>query len=159
MGQKWKILKFAPERSSSQLLVWQISRAPSLYSETELASTRRPFSIGMNIWFLRRYASSVVSAAVHSWPQAMNWPLYKISWSNWLYITMTSQWARWRLKSPASRLFIQPFIQRKHEKLRATGLCAGNSPETGEIPAQVASNPFDDVIMNWFTRSFDFTQF
>ena len=26
-------------------------------------------------------------------------------------ITMTSQWARWRLKSPASRLFIQPFIQ------------------------------------------------
>ena len=27
------------------------------------------------------------------------------------YITMTSQWARWRLKSPASRLFTQPFIQ------------------------------------------------
>ena len=26
-------------------------------------------------------------------------------------IKMTSQWARWRLKSPASRLFTQPFIQ------------------------------------------------
>ena len=26
-------------------------------------------------------------------------------------ITMTSWWARWRLKSPASRLFTQPFIQ------------------------------------------------
>ena len=26
-------------------------------------------------------------------------------------ITVTSQWVRWRLKSPASRLFIQPFIQ------------------------------------------------
>ena len=26
-------------------------------------------------------------------------------------ITMTPQWARWRLKSPASWLFIQPFIQ------------------------------------------------
>ena len=26
-------------------------------------------------------------------------------------ITMTSQWARWRLKSPASRLFTQLFIQ------------------------------------------------
>ena len=37
-------------------------------------------------------------------------------------------------------------------KLRITGLCAGNSPETGEFPAQVASNaemfPFDDVIMS-----------
>ena len=28
-----------------------------------------------------------------------------------LPITMTSQWARWRLKSPASPLFTQPFIQ------------------------------------------------
>ena len=40
-------------------------------------------------------------------------------------------------------------------KLRVTGLCAGNSPVTGEFPAQRASNaktfPFDDVIM---TRSF-----
>ena len=28
-----------------------------------------------------------------------------------LFITMTSQWPRWRLKSPASQLFTQPFIQ------------------------------------------------
>ena len=27
------------------------------------------------------------------------------------HITVTPQWARWRLKSPASRLFNQPFIQ------------------------------------------------
>ena len=26
-------------------------------------------------------------------------------------ITVTSQWTRWRIKSPASRLFTQPFIQ------------------------------------------------
>ena len=36
-------------------------------------------------------------------------------------------------------------------KLRVTGLCEGNSPVTGEFPAQRASNaemfPFDDVIM------------
>ena len=30
--------------------------------------------------------------------------------------------------------------QRKHSKLCATGLCAGNSPVTGEFPAQRASN-------------------
>ena len=28
-------------------------------------------------------------------------------------IAVTSKWARWRLKSPASRLFTQPFIQTK----------------------------------------------
>ena len=40
---------------------------------------------------------------------------------------------------------------KKTSKLRVTGLCAGNSPGTGEFPAQRASNaerfPFDDVIM------------
>ena len=63
---------------------------------------------------------------------------------------------RWRLKSPALRLFIQSFMQaqikKKPSKFRVTGLCAGTSPLTGEFPAQRASNainmfPFDDVII------------
>ena len=29
----------------------------------------------------------------------------------YMYITVTSWWARWRLKSPASQLFTQPFIR------------------------------------------------
>ena len=41
--------------------------------------------------------------------------------------------------------------KKKTAKLRFTGLCAGNWPETGEFPAQMASYaenvPFDDVIM------------
>ena len=40
---------------------------------------------------------------------------------------------------------------KKTSKFRVTGLCAGNSPGTGEFPAQMASYaetfPFDDVIM------------
>ena len=41
----------------------------------------------------------------------------------------------------ASRLFTQPFIQAQETpKLRVTGLCVGNSPVTGEFPAQKASN-------------------
>ena len=42
---------------------------------------------------------------------------------------------------------------KKTSKLRVTGLCVGNSPVTGEFPAQMASNavfPFDDVIMILF---------
>ena len=49
------------------------------------------------------------------------------------FITMTSQWARWRLKSPASPLFTQAFIRAiimKTSMLRVTGLCEGNSPGT-----------------------------
>ena len=50
---------------------------------------------------------------------------------------------RWRLKSPSSRVFTQPFIQapiKETSKLRVTGFCAGNSPLTGEFPAQRANN-------------------
>ena len=38
--------------------------------------------------------------------------------------------------------------QRKHQKLRVTGLCEGNSPMTGEFPAQRASNA-DNVSIWW----------
>ena len=70
---------------------------------------------------------------------------------------------------PHECLLNRPSMRRskKTSKLRVTGLCAGNSPETGEFPAQMASNaenvsiwwrhhegpvtrkmfPFDDVIM------------
>ena len=66
---------------------------------------------------------------------------------------MTSCWARWRLKSPASRLFVNHLFRRrskKTSKLHVTGLCAGNLPVTGEFSAQMVSNAenaFDDVIM------------
>ena len=37
---------------------------------------------------------------------------------------------------------------KKASKLRVTGLCAGNSPETGEFPAQMASNA-ENVSIWW----------
>ena len=66
-------------------------------------------------------------------------------------ITITSWWARWRLKSPASPLFTQPFVQ-PHIKQnikapRHWPLC-GNSPVTGEFPAQMASNA-ENVSIWW----------
>ena len=58
----------------------------------------------------------------------------------------------WRLKSPASLLFTQPFIQarrsKKTSKLRATGLSVGNSPVTGELPAQRTST-LENVSIWW----------
>ena len=55
--------------------------------------------------------------------------------------------------------------KKKTSKLRVTGLCAGNSPATGEFPAQKASNTenvsiwwrhhdyianFENVFLAWF---------
>ena len=63
-----------------------------------------------------------------------------VSWHH-LIITVTSQWARWLFKSPASRLFTQVYSgadQRKFEAPRHWP--EENSPMTGEFPAQRASN-------------------
>ena len=49
---------------------------------------------------------------------------------------------------------------KKNIKLRVTGLCEGNSPVTGDFPAQKASNAenvsFDDVIMWWMKRDLNY---
>ena len=70
-------------------------------------------------------------------------------------ITMTSKWARWRLKSPAScephDCLLNVYSRcrsKKTSKLRVTGLCAGNSPVTGEFPAQMVSNA-ENVYIWW----------
>ena len=46
-------------------------------------------------------------------------------------------------QSLAAPLFLRRLFRRKSEKtsnLRVTGLCAGNSLVTGELPAKMASN-------------------
>ena len=70
--------------------------------------------------------------------------MFKDSYQNGLQITPTSSWASWRLDWPASRLFtqlcIQSQIKKNTSKLRVTGRCEGNSPMTGEFPAQMSIN-------------------
>ena len=66
-------------------------------------------------------------------------------------ITLTSQWPRWCLKSPASRLFTQSFIRAQiKENIKAPHhwpLC-GEFTRTGEFPAQRASNA-ENVSIWW----------
>ena len=52
----------------------------------------------------------------------------------------------WRLDCLFNRLF-RP-RSKKTSKLRVTGLCEGNSPVTGEFPAQMASNA--EIIPIWW---------
>ena len=68
-------------------------------------------------------------------------------------ITVTMGAMASQITSLTIRLLSRLFRRRskKTSKLCVTGLCAGNSPVTGEFPAQRASNaemfPFDDVNM------------
>ena len=70
------------------------------------------------------------------------------------HISVTSWGVRWRLKSPASRFFVQPFMQTQiKENIKATrhlplyGEFAGH-PVTGEFPTQRASNS-ENVSIWW----------
>ena len=67
------------------------------------------------------------------------------------HITVTSKWARWRLKSPASPWFTQPFIRVQiKENIKAPRhwpLC-GEFTVTGEFPTQRASNA-ENVSIWW----------
>ena len=69
----------------------------------------------------------------------------------WYFITTTSLWPRWRLKSLASRLFTQSFIQAQiKENIKAPRhwpLC-GEFTGTGEFHAQRASNA-ENVSIWW----------
>ena len=68
-------------------------------------------------------------------------------------ITVTLWWARWRLKSPASRLFTQPFIQaqikEKHQISASLAFVRGpvNCPHKWPVTRKMF--PLDDVIMIW----------
>ena len=86
------------------------------------------------------------------------WDNYRVCFLQLLSVS-TLQWRHNGLDSvsnhhPHDCLLKRLFRPRskKTSKLRVTGLRVGNSPETGEFPAQRASNakifPFDDVIMN-----------
>ena len=79
-----------------------------------------------------------------------------------LIITLTSLWPRWRLTSPASRLFTQPFIQTQiKENIKAPRhwpLCVKNSPGPVNSPHKGPVTrkmfPFDDVIMwHWSSKT------
>ena len=69
-------------------------------------------------------------------------------------ITMTSWWAGWRLKSPASRLFAQPFVgEQTKENIKAPnhwpywGETSGDRGIPFKRPVTRKMFPFDDAIM------------
>ena len=88
---------------------------------------------------------------------------YCVCWScniiPFIDITMTSWWARWHLKSPASRLVTQLFIEMQIKEnikaLRHWPLCGKFTVDRWippKLPVMPKMFPFDDVIMNCWTQ-------
>ena len=90
-----------------------------------------------------------------------------ITWMGWWKPKSETRYAKytkyhpallWRHNGPDGVLNRQPHDcllnrlfghrSKKTSKLRVTALCAGNSPETGEFPAQIASNA-ENVSVWW----------
>ena len=75
-----------------------------------------------------------------------------------LFITLTSQWTWWRLKSPASNVYSGAY-RRKHQSSTSLAFVWGihqwpvDSPHKGPVTRKMV--PFDDVIMfqiQWCSR-------
>ena len=81
-----------------------------------------------------------------------------LQWNNFCWtLKCRKGWARWCPKSPASRLFTQPFIQAQiKENIKAPRHWPlwGKSPVTGEFSAQRSS--YGEYVFIWW-RHHDFT--
>ena len=91
----------------------------------------------------------------HGWPtDSFVWHSYTAIRTPYelIRITVTLQWAAWRLKSPASGLFAQAFVQAhikgsikalRHRPLWGEFTIKADSPHKGPVTRQIF--PFDDV--------------
>ena len=108
-----------------------------------------PAHLRLNLW-LRRIDR--VNVSHFPMPNSQLISVSHISVKGFQYITVTSQWARWHLKSPASRLFIQPFIQSSRSLAFVRGIHRWpvNSPHKWQVTRKMV--PFDEVIMIYGRR-------
>ena len=109
----------------------------------------RPFCQGLNV--LKTYILLFLHISIYEWENHISY----ISVKQPRLIGMTLQWyynGRDGVSNPRRlACLLNSLFRRRSEKtskLRVTGLCEGNSPVTGEFPAQRASNA-DNVSIWW----------
>ena len=134
-------------------LPWPLVSAPTPKSDSFFRVKVLPWAAIPNISLCAGTPAPSHRPIAHSWIEANT-----LCWSHMSFITMTSQWAWWRLRSPASRLFTQPFIRAQiKENIKALchwPLCGEvNSPHKGLVTRNMF--PFDDVTMLMVAKIID----
>ena len=110
------------------------------------AKYQNDWTADMNVWYAR-----TIFREIFSWSRVLTgYPILQHILGGWWAAAMTVVTLLWRHygrvgvsnHQPHDCLLNRSFRHRskKTSKLRVTGLCAGNSPVTGEFPAQTASN-------------------
>ena len=112
-------------------------------------SSTRPISIIFKLGFAGE--AHLVTRLVKTWELRIRHAFIHIKALQWRHNEHNDVPNHRRLDCLLNHLFRRG--SKKTPKLRVIDLCKGNSPVTGEFPAQRASNaemfPFDDVIMEW----------
>ena len=101
------------------------------YKQNTLTFFTRVYNDLVNPPWLVSLASSLLS---QNWATSPNFP--PIHYSDVMVGAMTSQFTSLSIVYST----VYSGADKKTSKLRVTGLCVGNSPVTGEFPAQMASN-------------------
>ena len=113
-----------------------------------LSSFRKPWQWGKSTTH-KAFNHCFPIIVLHRCRYASTWKLPRGSTK---FITVTSLWSRWCIKSTEYRLLNQQIVQmcrsKKILQFRVTGLCEGNSPVAGEFPAQGTSNA-ENVSIWW----------
>ena len=149
---------------------WKQLRNKAVKTLVKVYTTTKPANITGKVFFYVLGLESLenIKAGFRVFPIA--WRLHPISYaygsyfilywynsfpiSKWRIITMTSKWARWRLKSPDLRVFSGIYSvadHRKHQSSVPLAFVKGihrwpvNSPHKGPVTRKMF--PFDDVIM------------
>ena len=81
----------------------------------DLRRRRAHYDAIVMITMITRIKGDVINDAFLHWlntdSERMKWSIHEWWLRLWFIITMTSWWARWRLKSPTSRLFTELFVE------------------------------------------------
>ena len=119
--------------------LWRLMMSPSPDEPTHIKTALWNIS-QMKVFFtpkVLRFVTVFKTCSSKGDKRAFLWPMVRYAWHYYDVImgTRASQTTILTIVTP-------PFIHRskKTSKLRVTGLCEGNSPVTGEFPAQRASN-------------------
>ena len=128
----------------------------------EIFSETTNFTSRKKVWLNPAVSINVFSESLYLF--IAEYSVFVFIWLDTLFVSLeTFKPLQWRHNGcdgvsnhqPHHRLLNRLIGRRskKTAKLRATGLCEGNSPVTGEFPAQMASNaemfPFDDHKMTF----------
>ena len=137
VGNNHQLQQISSLFNHSNAEIWQIKPTVQWYPTAHLLSVYIKFGVNQEISYLNNslkpHISDPFSMSLATWEPQLGHRHYNDVIMGAIASQSTS------LTIVCSTVYLD-LDQRKHKKIRVTGLCAGNSLEAGEFRAQMASN-------------------